>query len=73
MPEERRGADRVLVDDRYDFEGRRLQNTNVVTEVDLAAAGHTGEVKDQGRCGSCWAFTANTTLEGTISKKKTEA
>jgi len=71
VPDERKGDSRYLIDDRYDFEGRRLQNADVVAEVDHAAAGHMGEIKNQGRCGSCWAFTANSTLEGTISKKST--
>lgn len=53
--------------------GRHLQDAEVATFVDHAAAGYMGEVKNQGKCGSCWAFTANTTLEGTISKKKSMA
>ena len=64
----------MLVDDRYDSEGRRrLQNNDVATTVDLAADGHMGEVKQQGQCGSCWAYTANSVVEGTVSRKKTQA
>ena len=36
---------RMLVDDRFDSEGRRLQNDDVATTVDLAADGHMGIVK----------------------------
>lgn len=37
------------------------------TDVDWAASGHTGPVKNQGGCGSCYTFSSNTCLEARIS------
>ena len=42
VPDERKLDDHVLIDDRYDLDGRRLQNTDLPTDVDLFTAGHTG-------------------------------
>lgn len=51
--------------------GRGL--TTAATTVDWAASGHMTPVKNQGGCGSCWAFAVTTTLEGTLAIKSGNA
>jgi len=56
---------------RRDHHGRRLIDES--SNVDHVTLGHMGPVKNQGGCGSCWAFTTSTTLEGTIAAKTNTA
>jgi len=50
--------------------GRRLSNEK---SLDWAAAEKMTPVKSQGGCGSCWAFTASSVMEGVQAIKDKKA
>ena len=52
-----------------ELEAVELDETGIPTSVDWTKLGAVNKVKDQGQCGSCWAFSVTASLEGMAAIK----